>query len=55
MNDSNDEISAIESKIKDLDLDYMRGLVSEEDYNRQIADLRTQLESAGGSVQGIPW
>ena len=54
MNDSNDEISAIESKIKDLDLDYMRGLVSEEDYNRQIADLRTQLESAGGPVQEIP-
>jgi hypothetical protein len=54
LNDSNDEISKIESKIKDLDLDYMRGLVSEEDYNRQIVDLRSQLEQAGGSPQEIP-
>lgn len=50
----NDEISRIESKIKDLDLDYMRGLVSEEDYNLKIASLREQLELAGGSFQEIP-
>ncbi|MFW9808082.1 MAG: hypothetical protein ACFFE6_01770 [Candidatus Thorarchaeota archaeon] len=49
----NDEISRIESKIKDLDLDYMRGLVSEEDYNKQIVDLRSKLEMAGGSVEEI--
>ncbi len=54
MNDSNDEISAIESKIKDLDLDYMRGLVSEEEYNRRIAALKKQLEQAGGSPHTIP-
>ncbi|MHA2027442.1 MAG: hypothetical protein ACW98U_16195 [Candidatus Thorarchaeota archaeon] len=54
MNDSHDEISAIQAKIKDLDLDYMRGLVSEEEYNRQIADLKSQLEQAGGSVHDVP-
>lgn len=53
MNDSHDEISTIESKIKDLDLDYMRGLVSDEEYNRQIADLNVQLEQAGGSVKEV--
>ena len=53
MNDSDDEISKIESKIKDLDLDYMRGLVSEEEYNTQIAELTGQLEQAGGSVQEV--
>jgi hypothetical protein len=53
LNDSNDEISAIESKIKDLDLDYMRGLVSEDEYNKRIADLKNQLEQAGGSPHAI--
>lgn len=53
MNDSHDEISTIESKIKDLDLDYMRGLVSEEEYNKRIADLKEQLEQAGGSIQEV--
>jgi hypothetical protein len=51
LNDSHDEISALQSKIKDLDLDYMRGLLSEEEYNRQIGSLKEQLEQAGGSVQ----
>lgn len=53
MNDSHDEISAIQAKIKDLDFDYMRGLVSEEEYNQQIADLKQQIELAGGSVQEV--
>ncbi len=53
MNDSHDEISNIEAKIKDLDFDYMRGLVSEEDYNRQIAGLKEQLKQAGGSVEEV--
>ena len=53
MNDSHDDISAIQAKIKDLDFDYMRGLVSEEEYNRQIADLRQQLERAGGSIHEV--
>ncbi len=55
MNDtSNKEITRIESQIKDLDLDYMRGLVSEEEYNAKLTDLRQQLESAGGSIQEVP-
>jgi hypothetical protein len=53
LNDSHDEISTIESKIKDLDLDYMRGLVSEAEYNKRIADLKAQLEQAGGTVREI--
>jgi hypothetical protein len=53
LNKSNDEISSIESKIKDLDLDYMRGLVSVEEYTRQITDLTNELEQAGGSTQGV--
>jgi hypothetical protein len=54
LNDSHDEISAIQAKIKDLDFDYMRGLVSEEEYNKQIVDLKQQLELAGGSVHDVP-
>lgn len=54
MNDSsNDEIAKIESQIKDLDLDYMRGLFSEEEYNKKMADLKQQLEHAGGSTQEV--
>jgi hypothetical protein len=53
LNDSNDEISTIESKIKDLDLDYMRGLVSVEEYTRQITDLTNLLERAGGSTEDV--
>ena len=50
---SNDEITKIESQIKNLDLDYMRGLVSEEEYSSKMADLRQQMEQAGGSVQEV--
>ena len=50
---SNDEISNIESQIKDLDLDYMRGLVSEEEYSRKMTELKKQLEQAGGSTQKV--
>jgi len=54
LNDSSkDEIAKIEMEIKDLDLDYMRGLVSEEEYNRKMTDLRQQLEYAGGSTQAL--
>ena len=55
MNDSsNNEIAKIESQIKDLDLDYMRGLVSEEEFNGKMTALKQQLESAGGSIQEVP-
>jgi len=49
----NEEITKIESQIKDLDLDYMRGLVSEEEYNRKMANLKQQLEQVGGSTQTV--
>ncbi len=49
----NDEISRIESQIKDLDLDYMRGLVSEDEYNRKMTGLKQQLEQAGGSTRDV--
>lgn len=51
---SNDEITKIESQIKDLDLDYMRGLVSEKEYNKKLTELKQQLEQAGGSPQDVP-
>ena len=49
----NDEIAKIESMIKDLDLDYMRGLVSEEEYNKKLNELKKQLGQAGGSPQDV--
>ena len=52
MNDS-DEIQRIEASLKDLDLDYMRGLVSEEEYNTKSTELRTQLEQIGGTPSGL--
>ncbi|MFW9833349.1 MAG: PCI domain-containing protein [Candidatus Thorarchaeota archaeon] len=50
---ANDEIAKIESQIKDLDLDYMRGLVSEEEYNKKLAELKQQLGQAGGAPQEV--
>ena len=49
----NDEVTKIESQIKNLDLDYMRGLVSEEEYNERLAELKQQLGLAGGSPQDV--
>lgn len=45
------KLTRIEAAIKDLDLDYMRGWVSEEEYTAKIAKLRQQLKEAGGEVQ----
>lgn len=50
---SNDEITNIESQIKDLDLDYMRGLVSEEEYNKRLTELKQKLERLGGSAEEV--
>jgi len=49
----NDNIAKIESQIKDLDLDYMRGLVSEEEYNMKLNELKLQLGQAGGSPKDV--
>jgi len=51
----NDEIVKIETAIKDLDLDYMRGWVSEEEYKTKMDVLRTSLVEAGGTpAQVVP-
>jgi len=50
----NDKIAKIESLIKDLDLDYMRGLVSEDEYTKRMSELKQQLGQAGGSPQDVP-
>ncbi len=50
---SNDEIIQIEADIKNLDLDYMRGWISEDDYNTRIAELKTKLEDAGGDPAAL--
>jgi hypothetical protein len=42
-------IDRIEAAIKDLDLDYMRGWVSEDEYNQKMEGLRSQLIAAGGA------
>lgn len=41
-----DEMREMEAAIRDLDLDYMRGLVSEEEYSRKMADLRAKMTAA---------
>ena len=50
---SNDTITQIEEDIKNLDLDYMRGWISEEDYNKRLAELKTQFEGAGGDPSAL--
>jgi len=49
-----DELTKIEAAIKDLDLDYMRGWVSEDEYRTKMANLQQQLKEAGGGVQESP-
>ncbi len=49
-----DEITRIEIAIKDLDLDYMRGLVSEEDYKVKMETLKANLIAAGGTPSPTP-
>ena len=45
---SHEEIERIETAIKDLDLDYMRGWIAEDEYNQKMANLKAELEAAGG-------
>ncbi len=51
--DSRKEIEQIETAIKDLDLDYMRGWISEEEYNQKVSNLKSQLEAAGGTPVAV--
>lgn len=43
----------IEAAIKDLDLDYMRGIVSEEEYKKKIAELRSNLDVVNEEESGL--
>ncbi|MBE0527295.1 hypothetical protein E4H12_12660 [Candidatus Thorarchaeota archaeon] len=47
--EEHDEITKLEIAIKDLDLDYMRGWVSEEEYRTKMDALRASLIKAGGT------
>ncbi len=53
MEDAHGDAKTIETAIKDLDLDYMRGLVSEEDYQRRLAALKQKLQFAGEEATGL--
>lgn len=46
-------VEEIQSKISNLDLDYMRGLVSEEEYSSKMKELQKKLEQAGGKPSGL--
>nr|KXH74056.1 MAG: hypothetical protein AM324_06025 [Candidatus Thorarchaeota archaeon SMTZ1-83] len=48
-----EDIKKIEAAIKDIELDYMRGLLSENEYNQKAAELRSELREAGGVPEGL--
>ncbi len=48
-----DDVKKIRDAIRDLDLDYMKGWVTEEDYKTKMADLKVKLEAAGGSTVDV--
>ncbi|MHA1768655.1 MAG: PCI domain-containing protein [Candidatus Thorarchaeota archaeon] len=52
-NPPHDDAKRIEAAIKDLDLDYMRGLISEDEYNKKLAELQSALQLAGGEIVGL--
>ena len=47
--EEHDKITKLEIAMKDLDLDYMRGLVSEEEFRMKMDTLRARLIEAGGT------
>lgn len=47
--EEHNEITKLEIAIKDLDLDYMRGWVSEDEYRTKMDALRSSLIAAGGT------
>ncbi len=53
MTENHRDAESIEAAIKDLDLDYMRGLVSEDEYNSRLAKLKGELDLAGGETSGL--
>jgi len=52
--EEHDEIAKLETAIKDLDLDYMRGWVSEDDYKSKLDGLKSSLIAAGGTPPAAP-
>ena len=48
-----EKIRRIEAEIKELDLDFMRGLISQEEYNRKAKNLVLQFIEAGGTLTGF--
>ncbi len=52
--ENHDEIANLEAAIKDLDLDYMRGWVSEEEYQTKMNGLKSSLITAGGTPPASP-
>lgn len=48
-----DKISRLETAIKDLELDYMRGWVSEDEYKTKMDALKASLVQTGGSSAAI--
>jgi hypothetical protein len=47
--EDHDEITKLEIAIKDLDFDYMRGWVSDDEYHTKMDTLRASLIEAGGT------
>lgn len=48
-----DETRELEAAIRDLDLDYMRGLVTEEEYGKRMADLRAKMTQAAEAPKQV--
>jgi hypothetical protein len=51
--EDHDEITKIENAIKDLEFDYMRGWVSDEEYRTKMDALRASLVEAGGTPAAV--
>ena len=48
-----EKIRRIQAEIKDLDLDFMRGLISPNEYNEKAKTLIIQFVEAGGMITGF--
>ncbi|TFG12550.1 hypothetical protein EU537_09000 [Candidatus Thorarchaeota archaeon] len=54
MPDVPDDLQKLESAIKDLELEYMKGWVGEEEYNIKKSQLRSRYEQLRGKTQTMP-
>jgi len=54
MSDVPDDLQKLESAIKDLELEYMKGWVGEEEYNIKKAQLRSRYKQMQGESQTAP-